>query len=959
MSDDHYSGNENGSGHGELENRKSEMHLPTLVADKYETVSVHPLKDREHFVKVGGNKFFEIRPSVLHFQGIQVGKEHKQTVRVTNVSGRSQRLHIIVPDRESGFTLTYPQKLGTMAPGVTQIIHIHIVPKEYKYYSGEVKIHAMSNLRIPLHAYPTICPVKFPKLIDMGNTLLGDEVEREFFLESKIPVRFEYKITTLQYNPNFSVEPLEGGIGPNSVTKFRIIFKPIRQVTTRMDVKLEVSQFGFEPIVASVVGSCTDLARPGDARMPCNSMDDVQLTRLQRAGSVDKYSPKSRETLARISFIEGTKPDVQRLQSGAEIHKSLARLHSNFYNPEVPNMPKKKKKQPLEENLQGIRIPDRFNQNAVNSILKFQPGKLTIEEMKEAIRKQQELHKKREAKVQREMDQTNKSVQQGHPTDYSDRADTEVSFVGDSDQMREMIFLRKLKDFEEHEKRLAINPTKERIGQKTITSDEYQQILSKWNEQNKREAQQKREVERSRSTHLHHRTEHQRVVYPIKRDSATIELKNVGQDDWEARKEALKTFREVMTTLIVRRRVENRIQQIRDAILTREGENTLGEVKVGFKFQLSKDTLTTTTFPVVDKNENDRSERKVDAIPDVFQILNLVPEQSSSFEMLDYKRMALPQLPLYTATHQTRMNRSGAIREFPVSVPSGMSEHKSGSIQEAKVHASILGSRREFGRAMEENALLVHSKPAKMFKGSTPKEVEHNEEIEEVKETGADLPQVAPKHLMSETAWEYPGTKEWPYLLLRSHPSICLQSPMIPQTEVQCGEYALRPTPVGNSMAHKYYLFEENGTEALYSLRQLPSLSKRWLGPQSLQLLFEFADIVPLKHPHVDLDEEIPIQIELDDEDKLSDSESDDEETRYKPVVPTLGICRSMFLSENEDKDNSQSSSEAGSSVTSALLKATRNTDKEMDQKRLGDFAKLPIEIEKVNREVVNPDLRI
>ena len=49
-----------------------------------------------------------------------------------------------------------------------------------------------------------------------------------------------------------------------------------------------------------------------------------------------------------------------------------------------------------------------------------------------------------------------------------------------------------------------------------------------------------------------------------------------------------------------------------------------------------------------------------------------------------------------------------------------------------------------------------------------------------------------------------------------------------------------------------------------------------------MSLEFNFADLVPLKHPHVDLDDQVPIQSKLDKEDMLSDSDSDDEEVEAR-----------------------------------------------------------------------------
>ena len=48
--------------------------------------------------------------------------------------------------------------------------------------------------------------------------------------------------------------------------------------------------------------------------------------------------------------------------------------------------------------------------------------------------------------------------------DYSERCDVDATFGGDTLQMRELVFQRGLALYEQHERSLAINPTKHRIG---------------------------------------------------------------------------------------------------------------------------------------------------------------------------------------------------------------------------------------------------------------------------------------------------------------------------------------------------------------------------------------------------------------------------------------------------------------------------------------------------------------
>uniref|UniRef100_A0A7S4DEP7 Abnormal spindle-like microcephaly-associated protein ASH domain-containing protein n=1 Tax=Lotharella globosa TaxID=91324 RepID=A0A7S4DEP7_9EUKA len=519
-----------------------------LVADSYNYVSPSPLEDGQVYVQIGGNKIFDIQPSVVHFRKFEVGEESVETIKVTNVSSKSQRMHILHPPASSPFSIEYPRKLGTMAPGTTQLIRVRITPEEWKYYQGNLKIHTSTNLVVPLHAYPKIGKINVPRFIDMGNTLVGEIVTRKFSLTCKSPVQFEYKIICLQYNPNFKISPLEGVIPPNSSTSFTISFTPTRQVTTRMSIKLEISQFGYKPMIATIVGSATELARPGDARNPCLTIDNVQESRLQRAGSIEEFETQARKTLHRITSVDGTdKPTFLRLQSGSEISRTAMRMQTSMFTPET--IPGKPESEPEDEFLRGVKIPDRFHQTAVNSILTFEPGKMTIAEMKEAIQQQQELQKKREAEVNRSLASPSSSSQKkskSHPTDYSYKPDVDVGFGGDTDQMREMIFLRKLKDYITHENKLSINPTRERIGQKLITNEQRSQILAKWQQDNKDAARRRREEGRTRSKHDLTLSAHERVVYPMERDVDPVVFNEVGQNDWESRQVALDVFKQTV-----------------------------------------------------------------------------------------------------------------------------------------------------------------------------------------------------------------------------------------------------------------------------------------------------------------------------------------------------------------------------------------------------------------------------
>lgn len=58
---------------------------------------------------------------------------------------------------------------------------------------------------IPIHAYPVVNDTKFPKRIDFGKCGIGEVYRKRVKLECKVPIEFEYEITTLKDNLAFRV----------------------------------------------------------------------------------------------------------------------------------------------------------------------------------------------------------------------------------------------------------------------------------------------------------------------------------------------------------------------------------------------------------------------------------------------------------------------------------------------------------------------------------------------------------------------------------------------------------------------------------------------------------------------------------------------------------------------------------------------------------------------------------
>ena len=61
------------------------------------------------------------------------------------------------------------------------------------------------HITIPVHGYPVMNDVLFPKLIDMGNAQLTKTKTKEVMLKCKVPIAFEFKVDTIKDHTGLEV----------------------------------------------------------------------------------------------------------------------------------------------------------------------------------------------------------------------------------------------------------------------------------------------------------------------------------------------------------------------------------------------------------------------------------------------------------------------------------------------------------------------------------------------------------------------------------------------------------------------------------------------------------------------------------------------------------------------------------------------------------------------------------
>ena len=951
-----------------------------LVADATPQTAPDLLHDDQVYAKVGGNELFLIEPTAVHFRGVDLKQRATRTVKITNTSTRSQRLHILHPKPTSPFQITFRRRLGTLAPGITQEIEVHYTPRDYKYVSGRILVHSSINFLVPIHAYPTIVKPRIPRVIELGNCPVGERVERSYYLESKTPVQFEFKISTSPC-AYFRVEPRKGVIPPRGRAEFTVSYAPTRLITSQMKLRLEVSQFGFKPIESTVVGSATPLTKPGGERYPCNTIHDVMLTRKQGKRLPVHTTPARRRllTLNRGETARFLTESEREMMTAGQVTKLQKSDHIARFTQRLP-VRKPEPDSPPDEYRQ-TRIPDRFTQKATNFILTKKPGKRSIAEMKAAVRAQQAAEEAKQAALAKTLgaEGHDGEEQVGHNSDYSSAPSVDVEFSGESEQMRQMVFLRKLKDYTDHEQSLAINPTKGRIGQRIMSADQREAILEGWRSGARSDAADARSEARVRNkTELVRAST--RVAYPRSRAEDTVTFDDVAGDAWDARAAALRQFVRAAAAIVVRRRVNRRVERLREVIgRGAEVQTSFGDAKLAFDLKFSPDTLLPKSFPSADADQEVPRTYEPKPIGNFFPVARLALREGSTYKRLGYEPLPMPPLAVYMPPNAERTLRAGAIEEHLLATPSGMDPAKQGSLDAAGARASVLGSRRELDRAVEQNALLVFAPAAEIYRDADGGEKADDEKGDNDEEgvaveggegggdEDAEAPEPrfkpAPEHLLTGSAYTPPGTKSWPYTLLRSHPSLCVHVDAAPQSEVQPGAYGLRPALVGDPDRQKFYLTERAGSAGLVSLEQLPSMTGVWQAPQTSDgIRFNFSGLVPLKHPHVDLDEEVPLQDGLDDEDRLSDSDTDDEETEYKAVAPTVELSRTMFGADAKggaDGGEGAAGRAEESFVTRTAREAQARVDVEVDEDRLTAMARLPTMIDKVNQMTKDKRLRV
>ena len=230
----------------------------------------------------------------MHFGGFELGKTHTQTFVVTNTGATSRRLVVIDPttehfrvvrdgDHRDAKKTSTRRKYGKLAPGASETITVAFTPMDgVRYYYDCCRVHAeaVPGLVLPVHAYPVMNEVSFPKSIDFGACVVGETRTRKVAMTCAAPIAFEYELirrdekTSRTVNDPgvrrkqrwrdkdsgdkasacFSVTPSFGIVPAEGSATVSVTFSPTTAATATLELEVRVAQFGFEPFVCRVRG---------------------------------------------------------------------------------------------------------------------------------------------------------------------------------------------------------------------------------------------------------------------------------------------------------------------------------------------------------------------------------------------------------------------------------------------------------------------------------------------------------------------------------------------------------------------------------------------------------------------------------------------------------------------------------------------------------------------------------
>lgn len=571
------------------------------------------LLDGQQYAKLGKNAVLEIRPAVLHFGGYQVDQVHTQKIRVVNVSRESQRVHIMNPTT-ANFKARNNKK-GLIAPGMSEDIYIDFVPNAWQYYYDCIRLHTASeNLLVPIHAYPVMNDVIFPKKIDFGKCALSETATKVFKLECKVPIQFEYELTVIKPHPDIEVFPVKGYVPANSHAPITIKFNPVTLASAECQIEVNVSQFNFKPIVCTITGFAfaglvreqklrefaeeqlqtfkpLEVPNGANTRMDLGDIEtydppaEVNIRGKGAGAAADfggsilnqkrlaatarqEWNSKVREHFKQKKKRDATDEEVQKYYGTRD---EPTKLGARFRKMQIKRPPPRPA--PPETTIEGLRIPPKLEgPNALNFVLTQQPGKLKPKDLRAAIDKQRELRQKqKEEQEALRAAQGGANAEPGHLTMEMLLSEQRGAGENTTRQLKEMVFLQDLQDVDKAERDREFQSQRDCLGESPLVPEAVTFLKNARDQHIYEQSREERNKQRSMYTVQAHGPYNARDPVRVRVRASLPPWTLPSFDErknnvWSMRKQVLRRFIEAVTIVIVRRRAGLRLSALKRAL---------------------------------------------------------------------------------------------------------------------------------------------------------------------------------------------------------------------------------------------------------------------------------------------------------------------------------------------------------------------------------------------------------
>lgn len=639
------------------------------------------------------------QPSSVHFGGFALEQKYEQRISVHNRSHKSVRLKYTMPSKGDFHVRFARERLPFVSAGLSEELIVSFRASAFRHYYDCLLVRCeevayasntdsvlLGKCLVPLHAYPVLNEVQFPTRMDFGDVPLGQIGRRHVDLSCSVPIEFEYEIQMLKAHPSFTVFPLKGVIPANGVVKVEIEFRPLVYATASAELVMLVSQLGFTPMTCVIVGS----SRSDHAMASPKAADAVRTGFGPRSPSANdvkevKASPSKPSAKASGSTNSSTQRPKRTIREATETEDEK-----------------------VLERVNNIDIPEDLTSVAsVNFVLTQQAGKLKPKDLKKAIDANRAL-RSQQAEEQAKLNSSSGSNQQvPAPLSVTFRAlvHDENSYFDRmtvSEKTKQLFFTQELAQLEQQEKDLEFQGHKMHVGHELLTPQQID-ILKQMRQLNDSErSRRKRETWRNtfdnqlfnaQSMPTPEMPNPPRGMLPAKYEpDVTPDFKVYKNDMWARRKRVVQRLIRAISTCIIRNRARRRLEKVKlwlDGARTREAvrakvaldwqRHTTGGGNPQQLQQSTRDHGTmnpgTSTneqvcylqsFPVVEEKTH-KTWQPIEQPADwdlKFNSLAFIPlRERNAAQLSGHAPFDLPPLPTYVPLEAARALRSGASDE--------------------------------------------------------------------------------------------------------------------------------------------------------------------------------------------------------------------------------------------------------------------------------------------------------